>query len=294
MIKSMTGFGRGEYVDGKRRITAEIKSVNHRYADVSVKMPRRYSFAEERVKNTVKSLVKRGKADVSIMVEYLTEDDYNIKLNENAAKQYYENLIELKEKFSLAGEIDISILASFPDLFKLASNASDEEEAAAALETAIRLAAENLDTMRALEGEKLAEDILMRGELISGLISGIELLVPQVSAAYYEKLRERIRELTDNSIEIPEDRIAMEIAIFADKSNITEELVRLRSHIGQLTGIITKSIQPDGRKLDFLVQEMNREANTIGSKANNIEITNKMLEIKSEIEKIREQVQNIE
>jgi len=294
MIKSMTGFGRGEYTDGKRRVVVEIKSVNHRYSDISVKMPRRYSFSEERVKNAVKSIAKRGKIDVSIMVEYITEDDINIKLNEMVAKQYYDNLTGLKNKFSLDGEISLQLLSSLPDVLKAIPDIEDEEEVTSAFEASVNLAAKNLDAMRSAEGRKLAEDILMRGEMIKTLLSKIEALAPEVSAAYYEKLRERIKELTGNIIELPEERIATEAAIFADKSSITEELVRLGSHIEQLTNIITKSNQPDGKKLDFLVQEMNREANTIGSKANNIEITNMMLEIKSEIEKIREQIQNVE
>jgi len=294
MIKSMTGFGRGEYTDGKRRIVAEIKSVNHRYSDISVKMPRRYSFAEERVKNVVKSIAKRGKVDVSIMVEYITEDDINIKLNEMVARQYYDNMINLKNKFELTGDISLELLSSLPDVLKAIPDVENEEEVAGALEASVNFAAENLDAMRRIEGGKLAEDILMRGDIIKALLSKIEALAPEVSAVYYEKLRERIKELTENIIELPEERIAVEAAIFADKSSIAEELVRLGSHIQQLTNIITKSNQPDGKKLDFLVQEMNREANTIGSKANNIDITNMMLEMKSEIEKIREQVQNIE
>jgi len=294
MIKSMTGFGRGEYTDGKRRIVTEIKSVNHRYTDIGVKMPRRYLFAEEKVKNIVKSIAKRGKIDVSIMVEHLTEDDINIKLNEMVAKQYYDNLTELKNKFALTGEISLALVSALPDVLRAIPDIEDEEEVATALAVSAKLAAENLDNMRSVEGNKLAEDILMRGDLIKNIASKIEVLAPEVATAHYEKLRERIKELTGNIIELPEERIATEAAIFADKSSIVEELVRLNSHVEQLANIIKKSNQPDGKKLDFLVQEMNREANTIGSKANNIEITNMMLEIKSEIEKIREQVQNVE
>ena len=232
--------------------------------------------------------------DVSIMVEYITESDTNIKLNEMVAKQYYDNLIGLKNKFSLEGEISLQLLSSLPDVLKAIPDVENEEEVTSAFEASVNLAAENLDVMRSTEGRKLAEDILMRGELIKTLLTKIEALAPEIAAAYCEKLRERIKELTGNIIELPEERIAVEAAIFADKSSITEEIVRLGSHMQQMTNIITKSNQPDGKKLDFLVQEMNREANTIGSKANNIEITNMMLEIKSEIEKIREQVQNIE
>jgi uncharacterized protein (TIGR00255 family) len=294
MIKSMTGFGRGEYADEKRRIVTEIKSVNHRYADISIRMPRRYSFAEERVKNTVKTIAKRGKIDVSVSIEYITESDVNIKLNEMAAEQYYENLLALKSKFDLSGDISLEFLSSLPDVIKTVPDIEGEEEVTRALEASANHAAQNLDSMRIAEGCKLAEDILMRGQAIRTLVSEIEKKAPQITEAYYEKLHERIRELTKNAIELPEERIATEAAIFADKSNITEELVRLGSHISQMTNIISKSNQPDGKKLDFLVQEMNREANTIGSKANDIDVTNMMLDIKSEIEKIREQIQNIE
>ena len=294
MIKSMTGFGRGEYADDKRRIVTEIKTVNHRYSDISIRMPKRYSFAEERVKNTIKNVAKRGKIDVSVLVEYITESDINIKLNEMVASQYYENLVLLKEKFGLAGEINLETLSSLPDVMKTLPDVADEEEIAGALEQSATLAAENLDAMRISEGQKLAEDILTRGDLIKKLVLEIEEKAPEITKLYYEKLLERIKDLTENAIEISEERIAAEAAIFADKSNVTEEIVRLNSHIEQLSNIIKKSNQPDGKKLDFLVQEMNREANTIGSKANDIDITNMMLEIKSEIEKIREQIQNIE
>jgi uncharacterized protein (TIGR00255 family) len=294
MIKSMTGFGRGEYADAKRRIVTEIKTVNHRYSDISIRMPKRYSFAEETVKNTIKTVAKRGKIEVSVLVEYLTESDINIKLNEMVANQYYDNLLLLKDKFGLSGDISLELISSLPDVIKTLPDVSDEEEVTKALEHSATIAAENLDAMRISEGNKLAEDILMRGELIKNLVAGIEMKAPEIEKAYYEKLQERIKELTENAIEIPEERIAAEAAIFADKSNVTEELVRLNSHTQQLANIIQKSNQPDGKKLDFLVQEMNREANTIGSKANDIDITNLMLEIKSEIEKIREQIQNIE
>jgi len=294
MIKSMTGFGRGEFDDGKRRVITEIKAVNHRYADINVKMPRKYSFAEENVKNLVKSVVKRGKIDVVIVAESVTEDDVSIKLNEIAAEKYYDSLKQLKDKFDLAGDISVGLLASLPDVLKASPDDSRAEEVLSAIEDSVRLAVENLEGMRIAEGGKLAEDMLMRGEIIRRLTVEIESLAPQMAAAYYEKLKERIRELTGGSVEISEERLAAEVAIFADKSNITEELVRLGSHIGQMAKTVAGSSQPDGRKLDFLLQEMNREANTIGSKANSIDITSRMLEIKSEIEKIREQVQNIE
>lgn len=294
MIKSMTGYGRSEHSDGKRNITVEIRSVNHRYGDISVKMPRRYSFAEERIKSIVKKTVSRGKVDVSVLVENLTEDDITVRLNTMVASQYIENLNQLKESFALEGEVTLQFLAALPDVMKAVPDVEDEEEICRAIEIPLRQAVKNLDHMRTEEGEKLAEDLLMRGDLIRELVGQIEARAPKVADVYAQKLQERIRDLIGNNVTVPEDRILLEAAIFADKCSITEELVRLGSHMIQLKNIIEKSQQPTGKKLDFLVQEMNREANTIGSKANDIEITNLMLEIKSEIEKIREQVQNIE
>ncbi len=294
MVKSMTGFGRGEYNDGKRNIIVEIKSVNHRYSDISVRMPRRYSFVEDKVKNTIKEKIKRGKVDVSIMVENLTENDVNIKLNTMIAQQYYDNLKALQEQFDVTGEISLQYLAGMPDVLKAIPDVDDEEEMTKCILQPVREAAANLEAMRMVEGEKLAADLVMRGGIIKGLVDQIEERAEVVPKAYTEKLRERIQELIGNSVTIPEDRILTEAAIFADKCNVTEELTRLNSHMDQMKSIIEKSSQPDGKKLDFLVQEMNREANTIGSKANDITITNLMLQVKAEIEKIREQVQNIE
>lgn len=294
MIKSMTGFGRGEYNDGKRSIIVEIKSVNHRYCDISVRMPRRYSFVEDKVKNTVKEKIKRGKVDVSIMVENLTENDVNIKLNGMLAQQYLENLQELQRGFGLPGEITLQYVAGLPDVMKAIPDVDDEEEMTRCILAPVKEAAANLETMRSVEGERLAEDLIMRGEIIKDLVDKIEERAEEVPKVYTEKLRERIKELIGNSIAVPEDRILVEAAIFADKCSIAEELTRLNSHMEQMKEIIEKSSQPDGKKLDFLVQEMNREANTIGSKANDITVTNLMLQVKAEIEKIREQVQNIE
>ena len=294
MIKSMTGFGRGEYTDGKRSIIAEIKSVNHRYSDITVKMPRRYTFAEDKIKNTVKDKIRRGKVDVSIIVENITENDVNIKLNSMLAKQYYDNLTELRSEFDLSGDISLQFLASLPDVMKAIPDVEDEEEITKAILEAVSEAAANLEKMRAVEGEKLAEDLIAKGEHVKEILDKIAERAPQVVVDYTAKLKERIQDLVGSSVQVPEDRILVEAAVFADKCAIDEEITRLNSHLDQLKSIIEKSSQPDGKKLDFLVQEMNREANTIGSKANDITITNYMLEIKSEIEKIREQVQNIE
>ena len=294
MIKSMTGFGRGEFSDGKRNVIAEIKTVNHRYADITVKMPKRYSFAEEKIKGIIKTQVKRGKADVSIIVENLTEGDITVNLNTPVAEQYIARLRELKDSYNLEGEIDITLVSSMPDVLKAVPDVADEEEVAAVICSAVQLASANLDEMRIREGEKLAADLLVRGETIKGIVKSISTRAPKVASEYKDKMYSRIQELLEEKVDVPEERILVEAAIFADKASITEELVRLDSHMDQLRKFLTEGSGPIGKKLDFLVQEMNRETNTIGSKANDLEITSLMLEAKSEIEKIREQVQNIE
>ena len=294
MIKSMTGFGRGEFADGKRNITVEIKSVNHRYSDINIRMSRRYSFVEDYIKKEIKKFAKRGKIEVSIMVENITESDITIRLNEPIAEQYIENLNRLQDQYELDGEVELSLIAGLPEVFKQIPDVEDEEEMKISILTPVSQAVENLDNMRRLEGEKLAEDLLSRGKYILDLVNKIETKAEDVPNEYADKLKARISELLDGNVEIPEDRIMLEAAIFADKCNITEELTRLKSHVHQLETIINTGKGSDGKKIDFLVQEMNREANTIGSKANNIDITGIMLQIKAEIEKIREQVQNIE
>lgn len=298
MIKSMTGFGRGEYTDGKRNMVVEIKTVNHRYADITIKMPRRYSFAEDKIKSAIKAHIRRGKADVFIMVENIGDSDVSVQINEELAKQYLEKMVSLRDALGepegFNDQLSLLQIAGLPDVIKTTPAAEDEEEIMQALLIPTMQAAQNLDKMRAAEGEKLAEDLLAKGENLKTLLDQIAVRAPQVATDYTAKLRERITELIGNSVQIPEDRILVEAAIFADKCAIDEEITRLNSHIMQLRDIVSTSNQPDGKKLDFLVQEMNREANTIGSKANDITITGYVLDLKSEIEKIREQVQNIE
>lgn len=298
MIKSMTGFGRGEYTDGKRNMVVEIKTVNHRYADITIKMPRRYSFAEDKIKSAIKAHIRRGKADVFIMVENIGDSDVSVQINEELAKQYLEKMVSLRDALGepegFNDQLSLLQIAGLPDVIKTTPAAEDEEEIMQALLIPTLQAAQNLDKMRATEGEKLAEDLLAKGENLKTLLDQIAARAPQVATDYTAKLRERITELIGNSVQIPEDRMLVEAAIFADKCAIDEEITRLNSHIMQLRDIVSTSNQPDGKKLDFLVQEMNREANTIGSKANDITITGYVLDLKSEIEKIREQVQNIE
>lgn len=293
MIKSMTGFGRGEYTDEKRNYYVEVKSVNHRYCDITVKMPRRYVFAEDKVKNAAKDVIKRGKAEIFILVDNIAEEDVHVRANTVVAKQYVDSLKELKTAFHLDGEISVSYVAGLPDVLKMIPEVQDEEQLTSAILLTLGKALEAYDTMRLTEGRKLAEDLRARNRSMGEQLRVIEKLAPEVSRNYAVKMKERIEELVADAVDIPEDRVLLEAAIFADKSNITEELVRLNSHMEQLETIIN-SHEPVGKKLDFLMQEMNREANTIGAKANDLDITGAMLEIKSEVEKMREQVQNIE
>ena len=294
MIKSMTGFGRGEYTDEKRSISCEIKSVNHRFCEISVKLPRRYQFAEEKIKAMVKAAAPRGKIDVGITAEDLGMNSTQIRLNIEAAKAYYESLKELKDNLpGIAGDIDLRLISQMPEVLKNVPAEENEDEILNALLTAVDRALGQYDEMKITEGAKLVEDIIQRGRLIKETVEAIEVYAPEVAQNYTQKMKERIEELIGGGAAVPEDRILLEAAVFADKSNITEEIVRLRSHCSQLESIC-KGTEAAGKKLDFLVQEMNRESNTIGSKANDINITDKVLILKAEIEKIREQVQNLE
>lgn len=295
MIKSMTGFGRSMYSDEKRNITVEVRSVNHRYCDVSLKLPRRYGFAEEGIVAIVKDYAKRGKIDVFIAVENLSDEEVDIKTNLPLAMAYYENLVEIKEKLGINEDVSLGFVTNIPDVIKIIPHVENEDEIFNALSVPVREAMIVFDEMRKREGTNIKEDMLSRGDLIQAMCREIAGKETDMLANYKEKLKERIAQLLDSAVEIPEERIALEAAIFADKSNITEELVRMESHLSQLRHILGGGEEDSpGKKLDFLVQEMNREANTMGSKANDIGITNQVLKIKSEIEKIREQVQNIE
>ena len=294
MIKSMTGYGRGEYTDDKRSISCEIRSVNHRFCEISVKLPRRYQFAEEKIKAKVKAAAPRGKIDVGIIADDLGMNASEIRLNTQAAEAYYKSLTSLKEMLpGLKGEVDLQLISQMPDVLKTVPAEENEEEILAAIFTAADKALESYDLMKVTEGKKLVEDIVSRGRLIKETVTSIEKYAPQVAENYKQKMKDRIQELLGDSATVPEDRILLEAAVFADKSNITEEIVRLKSHCQQLEDLCSGT-EAVGKKLDFLVQEMNREANTIGSKANDINITDKVLILKAEIEKIREQVQNLE
>lgn len=296
MIRSMTGYGRGIYQDSEKSITVEIKAVNHRYCDISVKMPRKYSFAEESIKSAIKAKLYRGKIEVGVTVDNWGKSDLDIKLDKELAKEYFAALKELNETLELDAEdqISLGLVAKMPDVIKGAASEEDEEAMTKAFIDATEKAITGILKMREVEGEKLIADISMRADKIDVIRKEIEKRAPELESEYAKKFKARIEELLDGVAEIPEERVAVEAAVFADKANITEELVRLDSHINQLREFLKGKEESVGKKIDFLIQEMNREANTIGSKSNDKEITSKMLELKAEIEKIREQVQNIE
>ena len=293
MIKSMTGFGRGEAKDSERNFIVEIKSVNHRYNDIVVRMPKRLTYLEEQLKELVKDEIKRGRVEIYITLENTGQTDTKISLNAPLVQQYYDVLQEIKVKFPVQDDISVSLLSKFPDVLQVEAREEDEDEIWGCLKAATLKGLEMLIRMRLTEGEKLAEDILNKCNYITNIVGKIETRAPQVVLEYRQKLKERLNDLIDESIQVDESRINMEVVMFADKSSIDEEIVRLKSHINQLKNACTEK-NPIGRKLDFLIQEMNREINTIGSKASDLEVINYVVEIKSELEKIREQVQNIE
>ena len=296
MVRSMTGYGRGIYSDNQRSITVEVKAVNHRYCDITVKMPRKYSFAEEKIKAAAKEVMRRGKIEIGVSIDNFGKSETDVNLNLEVAKRYYDALTRLGQSFELSGDgqVPLSLLAGMTDVLITVPAADDEEEFTRELMAALKEALEGISVMRTVEGEKLALDILKRADIIENTKNLIAERAPKIEREYKEKLKARITELLDGSVEVTEDRLALEAAIFADKANITEEIVRLGSHIDQLRTFINGDEETVGKKIDFLVQEMNREANTIGSKSNDMDITSWMLELKAEIEKIREQVQNIE
>ena len=297
MIKSMTGFGRGEYSDEISKVTVEIRSVNHRYLDIYVKMPRRYSFAEETIKSAIKERLHRGKVEVSVSVDNIGKSDSDVRLDKELAARYYNVLSELKDSFDFGEEsrVSLSLLSKMPDVIVTTPAAEDEEAMAKRLLGATGKALDDFCSMREAEGEKLAADLSARADTIQEIRDRIEKRAPEIEKEYAAKFKARVEDILGGVYEVPEERIALEAAIFADKGNITEELVRLGSHISQLRGFLqSDGREAVGKKIDFLIQEMNREANTIGSKSNDREITSSMLDLKAEIEKVREQVQNIE
>ena len=292
MVKSMTGYGRARETLNGRDITVELRSVNNRYLDCTVKMPRTYVFAEDAIKSRVQKAISRGKVDVFVTIDTTAADVSVVAVNEPLARSYYEALKSLKDTFALEGEITPVALAKFPDVLTVTRAEEDLETVAADICAVLEQALQAYNQMRAVEGERLAADISSRVATIESVVTKVEERSPQTVAEYRARLTHKMNEVLQSTT-IDESRILTEAAIFSDKIAVDEETVRLRSHIAQLRTML-ESDQPVGRKLDFLIQEVNRECNTIGSKCNDLTIAQDVVNMKAEVEKIREQVQNIE
>ena len=292
MIKSMTGFGRCEVTEGNRKYTVEMKSVNHRYLDVNIKMPKALNFFESSIRTLLKEYMERGKVDLYITFEDFSEDNFCLKYNEELAAEYLKHLDEMAEKFGLDNDIKVSSLSRYPDVFTMEQPQTNEEELWSGLEKAIRGAAEQFVTSRIKEGEHLKNDLCAKLEQMLTYVDFIEERSPVILKEYRERLEAKVKELLADR-QIDDARIATEVTIFADKICVDEETVRLRSHI-KATKDALEAGGSIGRKLDFIAQEMNREANTILSKTNDLEISDTGINLKTDIEKVREQIQNIE
>lgn len=291
-VYSMTGFGRGEVANQQRQIQVELKSVNHRYLDVSVRMPRALSFLEDALRKQLATRFARGHLDVYISLKTTGNTANQVKLDQPLLREYLQAIHLAKQQFDLADDFTLSQAIQLPDVLQCEQAPQDEQALLAEVLQAAQLAADRLLEMRASEGERLKQDILSRIQTLGALLEKVRERTPEVSKRIMARLRERIGQLLEQQ-SIDESRLAMEVALLAERSSITEEIVRLGSHLDQFGENCSLGV-PIGRKLDFLVQEMHREVNTIGSKANDLEITNLVVEMKSEIEKIREQIQNIE
>ena len=292
MIKSMTGYGRAVQELHGRNITVEVKSVNHRYFDCTVKTSRMFSFLEDPVKKAAQGAVSRGKMDIYVSVDDSHSDDVQVVFNEHIFEAYLHSMKDMAEKYGLRDDVSVSSLGRYPEVFSIEKREADADEIRQDVLSVLEAALQEYTAMRAREGERMYEDISSRGKYIGEMVAGIAARAPEVVAEYRERITQRIREILDG-VQPDEGRLLTEAALFADRTAIDEELVRLGSHLSQLEDMLQDTV-PVGRKLDFLVQELNRETNTIGSKANDLTITRTVVDIKAEIEKIREQVQNIE
>ena len=292
MVKSMTGYGRAKEMRNNRDITVEVRSVNNRYLDCTVKMPRIYTFAEDAIKTRVQKAISRGKVDVFVSVDSSAADTAVVTLNKSLVEGYLAALKELKEGYGLEGDVSAAVIARFPDVMTVTKADEDVDTVTEDICAVLDQALEAYNAMRAAEGMKLAEDIGSRLDTIESLTAKVEERSPKTVAEYRQKLLGRMQEVLQSTT-IDEGRILMEAAIYADKVAVAEETVRLRSHLSQLRKML-QSNDPMGRKMDFLIQEVNRESNTIGSKCNDVEIATVVVNLKAEVEKIREQVQNIE
>lgn len=291
MIKSMTGFGKNNLAINDRNYQVEIRSVNHRYLDINIKMPRQLTYLEEIIKKAISTKIKRGKIDVSISFENNSTEGRNVKINTEIAKMYIEQLRKLAEEENILSDIQVTEITKLPDVLNINIDQDDDTIKQELLES-VSIATDNLIEMKQAEGNKIAEDLIRRINYIEEKILKISELSTGLIEEYVVKLEERIKEILKTDI-IDKSRIAQEVVIYADKTSIEEEVTRLKSHIIQFKNLLEEQ-GAIGKKIDFLIQEMNRETNTIGSKANNLDIVNGVVDIKTELENIREQIQNIE
>ncbi len=292
MVKSMTGYGRYESVTDEYKISVEMKAVNHRYLDLNIKMPKKFNYFEAGIRTLLKEYIQRGKVDVFISYEDYTEGRIGLKYNQSLASEYMEAFSAMAEQFGIPNNVTVMDLARCPEVLTMEQEPEDEDEIWKLLSGAVREAAGRFVQTRTAEGENLKKDLLGKLDLMEGLVSEVEERSPQILEEYRNRLEEKVRELLAGAA-IEENRIAAEVAIFADKICVDEETVRLRSHIQNTRKELVEG-GGVGRKLDFIAQEMNREANTILSKANDLEVSQKAIALKTEIEKVREQIQNIE
>ncbi len=292
MVRSMTGYGRGQEVLDGLSVTVEIKSVNHRFFEYSCRLPRVYGFIDDKLKNYLQQRISRGKVDVFVQIDALESAGSEVLVNEGLAENYLVVLREMAQKYGLREDVSVTTLSRYPDVLTVRQVAVDEDTVWNAVQKVTDSALDQFVSMREREGERLREDVLSRGQTILSAVAVIEERSPQTVREHMEKVEARMRELLDGAA-VDEGRLLTEAAIYADKIAVAEETVRLRSHIDQL-GVLLSGDEAVGRKLDFLVQEINRETNTIGSKCSDLELTRIVVDIKAEIEKIREQIQNIE
>ena len=292
MIKSMTGFGRSEKISEDRRIIVEIKAVNHRYCDMNIKLPKRFNHFEADIRNLLKEKIARGKVDIFITYDDYTKSNVCVKYNKEIAGEYIAYLRQMAEDFDITADIKTSNIGRFPEIFTLEEQTGDDEAVWDRLKEAIDEACDKFVEARIIEGENLKTDLLGKLDNMLDIVSFIEEKSPEIIEDYKKRIVEKINELNDNT-QIDDQRIAMEVTLYADKICVDEEIVRLKSHIESTKKILLEG-GAVGRKLDFIAQEMNREANTILSKSNSLQISDRGIELKTEIEKVREQIQNIE
>lgn len=292
-MKSMTGFGRSEILVDQFSFTIEVKSVNHRYLDVGIKLPRKLSYLEDTFRNAAKSKISRGRLDIYINQQSSETSNKRVVIDESLCRAYVESFNSICNRMDVINDVSVSLLARLPEVVSVEQEDIDEETLQIKMAEGLNSAMTQLVEMRSTEGESLHNDLMTRVQFLRNQIEKIEIISPEISIAYRERLIKRIHDITDNEVAFDENRLLTEVAVFAEKSSVDEEIVRFKSHLEQFMTTMDEG-EPVGRKLDFLVQELNRETNTIGSKAGDFKIGSLVVDVKSELEKIREQVQNIE